>query len=102
MDLLALAREFPDMTVSIRIGDLIKAQDELIRKARAEERRAMEEAAGGLDDLIPKAEVLRTLHVHPSTLWRWEKCKYLQAVRIGSAVYYRRSSLDRLIDSKAI
>lgn len=100
MDLISMAKEFPNMTVSIRLGDLLQAQDQLIKKARDEERKYMEKVSGDFDDLIPRNQVIKMLHVNASTLWRWEKEEYLPAVRWGTAVYYRRSSIEKLIESK--
>lgn len=102
MDLIAMAKEFPDMTVSIRLGDLLHAQEQLIRKSREEERRRMERASGDFDDLIPRMQAKQLLHVDASTLWRWEKEGYISAVRIGTAVYYRRSSIEELLESKTV
>lgn len=102
MDLEALAQAFPDMTVSITLSDLLKAQESLIRKAREEERRRMEEASGELGELMTRNELLRKLKVNPTTLWRWEQEGYLTPVRIGTRVFYRTGSVERLLHAKAV
>ncbi len=50
------------------------------------------------EDLIPRNTTIERLNVDPSTLWRWEKQKYLLPVRIGGKVYYRKSDIDNLIN----
>lgn len=102
MDLEALAKAFPEMTVSISLSDLLKAQEILIQRTRDEERRAMARAGAELDDLIPKDTVRQKLGVAPATLWRWEKEGYLPAVRIGTKIYYRVSAVDRILEDRAV
>lgn len=100
MDLIGLAREFPDMCVTIRLGDLLEANEALARRVREEARR--ESGAVADDELVPKEVARKRLlgGVDPSTLWRWEKAGYLAPVRIGTKVYYRRGDISRLVDGK--
>ena len=102
MDLMAMAKAFPELTVSIRLRDLLEANEELVRKVRAEAEReqARRDRLAG-DHLIQKEEARRLLGgPDPSTLWRWEKVGYLKPVRIGVKVFYRRSDIDAIIKSK--
>ena len=105
MDLLTLAKSCPDMSVTIRLADLLQANEDLARRVRAEvdaenSRRAAEYG----DTLVMKEEArVRLLGgVDPSTLWRWEKRGYLRPVRIGVKVFYRRSDIDGIIKAKTI
>lgn len=103
MDLISIAKQFPEMSVTVRLGDLLEANEALVRKVRAEAEREQaqrREEYGGT--LVPREDVLRMLHVHPTTLWRWEKAGYLSPVRIGVKVMYRQGELDRLIGSKTV
>lgn len=104
MNLLELAKTCPDIYVSVRLGDLLDANERLARKVRdeveAEERERREQYG---DYLIPKKEAGKMLGgPDPTTLWRWEKCGYLQPVKIGSRVYYRESAITALIDNKTV
>jgi len=102
MDLMTVAKQFPEMTVSIRLRDLLEANEALVRKVRAEaerERAARDRQAG--DHLVQKEEARRQLgSPDPSTLWRWEKAGYLHPVKIGVKVFYRRSEIDGIIKAK--
>lgn len=102
MDLYTAARQFPEMSVTIRLGDLLRANEILARNIREEaqeEIRRNREQYG--DVLIPKDEARRILaNPSESTLWRWEQAGYLVPVRLGVKVHYRRSDIDRIIKSK--
>lgn len=101
MDLIAMAKAFPEMTVSIRLRDLLEANEALVRKVRSEAEReqARRDRQAG-DRLVPKEEARQLLGgPNPSTMWRWEKAGYLTPVKIGVKVFYRRSDIDALIKS---
>lgn len=104
MNLIELAKTCPDVFVSVRLGDLLDANERLARKVRAEveaEQQRRREEFG--DYLIPKEEARRMLgSPDPSTLWRWEKKNYLTPVKIGDRVYYRESAIDALIEQKTV
>ena len=103
MDLMAMAKAYPELTVSIRLRDLLEANEELVRKVRteAEREQARRDRQAG-DHLIQKEEARLILGgPDPSTLWRWEKVGYLKPVRIGVKVFYRRSDIDGIIQSKS-
>lgn len=98
--MIGMAREFPEMSVTIRLSDLLKANEALAMRVREEARR--EARAVYEDELVPKEEARKRLlgGVDPSTLWRWEKAGYLAPVRIGTKVYYKRGDIARLVDGK--
>lgn len=99
MDLIAIAKEFPEMTVSIRLRDLLEANEELARRVLAEAERGNARREDVYEDtLIAREEArVRLGGVDPSTLWRWEKRGYLCPVRIGANVFYRRSDIAAII-----
>lgn len=103
MDLISLAKQFPEMSVTVRLSDLLEANEALVKKVREEAERELERRREEYGDtLVPREDVLRMLKVDPSTLWRWEKAGYLSPVRIGVKVMYRKGDLDRLVGSKTV
>ena len=99
---MAMAKAYPELTVSIRLRDLLEANEELVRKVRAEAEReqARRDRQAG-DHLIQREEARLMLGgPDPSTLWRWERRGYLTPVRIGVKVFYRRSDIDGIIKAK--
>ena len=100
MDLMAIAKAYPNMAVTIRLADLLEANEELARRVRAEAEREIARRVNVYEDtLIARGEArVRLLGgVDPSTLWRWEKKGYLRPVRIGVKVFYRRSDIEAII-----
>ena len=99
---MAMAKAYPELTVSIRLRDLREANEELVRKVRAEAEReqARRDRQAG-DHLIQREEARLMLGgPDPSTLWRWERRGYLTPVRIGVKGFYRRSDIDGIIKAK--
>ena len=43
-------------------------------------------------ELITKQDVIDKLHVSSTTLWIWEKRKYLVPVKIGRRIFYLKSA----------
>lgn len=98
---MAMAREFPEMTVSIRLKDLLEANEALARKVREDARRDREMCVAEEGVLVRKDEARRRMgSPDPSTLWRWEKAGYLRPVRIGRSVFYRQGDIDALVGSR--
>ena len=102
MDLVAIAKAAPDIIVSIRLGDLLDANEALVRKVRQEvEKEQTERDRKHGDHLIPREEARRMLgSPDPSTMWRWEGAGLLHKVKIGVKVFYRSSEIDAIINSK--
>ena len=97
-----MARDYPEITVTIRLRDLLQANEELARRVRseAEAEKARRDRQEG-DLLIRKEEARRMLGgPDPSTLWRWEKAGYLTPVKIGVKVFYRQSDIAGIIKAK--
>lgn len=98
MTLYDMARAYPEMSVTIKLGDLLKANEQLALKVRKDTERRMASKAQGCR-LIPRNDVRDMLGVNDSTLWRWEHTyDYLRPVRIGRSVYYRESDLQAIIE----
>ena len=99
MDLMQLAKTFPEMTVSIRLRDLMAANEALVRKVRTEVEKEYEKRRREYgDELVPRKDA-RPLLGNPdnSTLWRWENAGYLTKVKIGEKVFYRKSEIQAII-----
>ena len=88
--LIDLARQCPDISLTVKAGDLLEAMEYLLGEAlnRPED-----------SELVSRTKTAELLGVDLSTLNRWEKTGYLLPVRIGRRVLYRaqdiRDSLER-------
>jgi predicted DNA-binding transcriptional regulator AlpA len=47
---------------------------------------------------LTREEVSEMLKVSETTLWRWEKEKYLLPVHIGGKVWYKASDINKLFN----
>ena len=96
MNLAELARTNPEITVSIRVGDLLDAARAIIAETREELESSI--VAARTDYLIPRLEAATLLHVDQSTLNRWEKAGYLIPVRRGVKVFYKHSDVEPILN----
>ena len=76
--------------------ELIKA----IRIVLLEEAEIEKANSSKQDELITKKEVMENLNVSPTTLWLWEKRKYLVPVKIGRRVFYKHQDINKLMEGK--
>ena len=101
-DLIALAAEHSEITISIKLCDLIEANKALIQEAvnnykesiiKAHEKEKAENA-------ISSKKAMKILHVSQPTLWRWAHAGYLVPFKVGSKNRYRMSDIERIINEK--
>lgn len=97
-NLIELARECPDISVTVRLGDLMDAFRTMVSEVREE--MEMKTAEDLTDRLVKRDETARILGVDTTTLWRWEKEDYLIPVRVGRSVKYRYSDIARIAGEK--
>ena len=78
------------------VNALIKA----IRLALLEEMRVKESDSSDQESLITKKEVMEKLNISSTTLWIWEKRRYLVPVKIGRRIFYKRQDIGNLTNGK--
>ena len=96
MDLIEVARQCPDLTVSIRLGDLIEANQSLVEEALMRLEKSVAESRTEI--YLSRTKVMEMLEVASATLWRWEKCGYLVPLSVGGKKRYRRTDIQRLLN----
>lgn len=84
-----------DVTVNVKLADLVELIKQTIEAAKAELLPAMVSAAQEI--LLTKKEVMEKFGVCHTTLWNWNKNKILTPVKVGKKVCYRQSDVERLI-----
>lgn len=98
-----MARQFPDMSVTIRLGDLLDANKKLAQQVREETEAEMLEREREFGcRLVPKESIVKMLGVDPSTLYRWNKAGYLTAVKFGVKVFYKESDIEAIIERHTV
>ena len=94
--LLDLMESHPDVIVSIRVADLMQANEELIRRTKQELEQLITDAN---TETYPSAKkVAEMLDVDKSTLWRWAKVGYLVPINVGGKRRYRMSDVKRILE----
>lgn len=98
-DLIAIAKECPDMIVSIKLGDLVEANSILI----ADTKRALEQQItdANAETYPSRKKVMEILDVSEPTLWRWAKEGYLVPINCGGKRRYRMSDVKRILEGRA-
>ena len=94
--LIEVARQCPDLTVSIRLGDLIEANQSLVEEALMRLEKSVVESRTEI--YLSRTKVMEMLEVASATLWRWEKCGYLVPLSVGGKKRYRLSDIQRLLN----
>ena len=77
--------------------ELIKAIQQVIYEEITEEKANQHDSD---IELITKQDVIDKLHVSSTTLWIWEKRKYLVPVKIGRRIFYKRRDVNNLMGGK--
>lgn len=95
-NLVQVAKQCPDLVVSIKLGELVEANTLLI----AETKRELEQTiADQKAETYPSREkVMEILGVSSATLWRWQKLGYLVPLNVGGKRRYRMSDVKRVLE----
>lgn len=94
--LIELAKACPDAIISIKIGDLIEANEELIQKTKEQLEQLVTDA--NTETYPSRKKVAEMLDVDKSTLWRWAKRGILVPIEIGGKRRYRMSDVRRMLN----
>lgn len=101
VNIIELARQCPEVTISVKASDLVEMgktlKDELLQDLRGvlPETPTREE-----DSFLTREETMKKLGVSSATLWRWKKCGYLFPVQLGAMDRYRISDINAILIKK--
>jgi len=92
-----LAKQCPNVTLSVTAGELLEAVDYCVLKTRKE---LEQQITDSNTETYPSVDqVAKILSVDKSTLWRWNKNGYLTHIEIGGKRRYRMSDVKRILES---
>lgn len=98
IDIAELAKHCPDVTISIKIGDLMEANKQLVEDVRSSlEKQIRDENE---EKYLSSDDVCEMLDVSKPKLWRWEKMEYLIPLRVGGKVRYKLSEVKQILNNK--
>ena len=96
VNLLEVAKQFPDMSITVRLEDLMEANRSLLAELLEQETLEREKRSKE-ETYLTRDQVMDMLNISPATLWRWMKQKYLVPIEIGAKRLYLRSEVERLL-----
>ena len=101
VNIIELARQCPEVTISVKASDLVEMgktlKDELLQDLRD----VLPEATHREEDsFLTREETMKKLGVSSTTLWRWKKCGYLVPVQLGAMDRYRISDINAILVKK--
>ena len=95
-NVIELAKQCPDVNITLKAGELIECIDYCVNKTRKELEQHITDAN---TETYPSAEqVSKILDVDKSTLWRWRKQGYLIPIEVGGKRRYRMSDVKKILE----
>ena len=91
-----LAQLCPDITVSIKLSELIEFGKLLIAETKREFEQQIKEQ--NTETYPTREEVMKILGVSTSTLWHYKKKGLLKPLDVGGRVKYRMSDVKRFME----
>lgn len=95
MNIIQLAKECPDLTVSIKLSELVEANQLLIQETKRELEQIITDQ--NTETYPSREKVMEILGVSSATLWRWNKMGYLSPLNVGGKRRYRMSDVKRIL-----
>ncbi len=95
-DLITIAKQCPDLVVSIRLHDLVEANTLLIAEVKQQLEQTITDA--NAETYPSREKVMEMLDVSQATMWRWQKSGYLVPINVGGKRRYRMSDVKRILE----
>ena len=95
-DLITIAKQCPDLVVSIRLHDLVEANTLLIAEVKQQLEQTITDA--NAETYPSREKVMQMLDVSQATMWRWQKSGYLVPINVGGKRRYRMSDVKRILE----
>ena len=95
-NVIQLAKQCPDVIISLKVGELIEAIDYCIQTTRRELEQQITDS--NTETYPSPDQVAKILSVNKTTLWRWRKQNYLVPIEIGGKRRHRMSDVKRILE----
>jgi excisionase family DNA binding protein len=96
MNLNELAKECPNISITVTALELIEAIDYCVNSSRKALEQQITDA--NTETYLSPDEAAKLLRVTKPTLWRWNKQGYLKQIEIGGKRRYRMSDIKKLME----
>ena len=97
-DLITIAKQCPDLVVSIKLGDLVEANTLLIAEVKQQLEQTITDQ--NAETSPSREKVMEMLDVSQATMWRWQKSGYLVPINVGGKRRYRMSDVKRILEGE--
>lgn len=94
-----MAQDFPNLTISIRLEDLIQANKQLISET-------LENIPAPVSDKEPitgyltREQMITDFGISATTLWRWDRSGYLVPCKLGNKILYKAEEVLKAMENK--
>ena len=95
-NIVELAKQCPDVIISLKVGELIEVVDYCVNKTRKDLEQQITDA--NTETYPTPKQVAEILNVDVSTLWRWRKQGYLVPIGVGGKRKYRMSDVKQILN----
>lgn len=93
-----ILKQNPNVQLVVNAADLRELMNEWCNEREAQ--REAESQSIENDQRVTKGEAKKALNVTDATLWRWAKSGYLVPIKVGRRSVYRKSDIDRILNTK--
>jgi hypothetical protein len=97
IDIIELAKACPDAIISVKVSDLIKANEALIARTKEQLEQIITDQS--VETYPSRKKVAELLDVNLSTLWRWAKQGLLVPIEVGGRLRYKMSDVRRMLNN---
>ena len=97
IDIIELAKACPDAIISVKVSDLIKANEALIARTKEQLEQIITDQS--VETYPSRKKVAELLDVNLSTLWRWAKQGLLVPIEVGGRLRYKMSDGRRMLNN---
>ena len=91
--ILEIAKQYPQVSITVQAADLLAMGASIVSDTVAKYRAEVEarERAEREEKMLTAQEAGKMLGVCERTLYRWRRAGYIEGVRVGGVIRYRRS-----------
>lgn len=98
-NILEIAKQYPQVSITVQAADLLALGSSIVADTMARYRAEIEarERAEKEEKMLTAQEAGDMLGVCEKTLYRWRRAGYIEGVRIGGVIKYRRSDCRAIL-----
>lgn len=94
--MLDIIEKYPDLNITVKAGELMKLAEHIVKLTCQEMEQQIADVKN--ESYLTRDEVSGMLGVDLSTLWRWNKQKYLVHIEVGGKRKYRMSDVKQILE----